>query len=148
TRWQNLARGALRTDLSMLARTLAAEAIRLAPEGGDTAARLAAWRARAAAALDRYQHLLGEIRGAQNIDLAMLSVLLRELRGMTGEAWPEQRGPRPEAGSCDSRGAARGPAWGPNRGGASAGLLTHVRRFGYHRAFPQHISHDQIRLRY
>ena len=83
TRWQNLARGALRTDLSMLARTLAAEAIRLAPEGGDTAARLAAWRARAAAALDRYQHLLGEIRGAQNIDLAMLSVLLRELRGMT-----------------------------------------------------------------
>ena len=33
--------------------------------------------------LDRYQHLLGEIRGAQNIDLAMLSVLLRELRGMT-----------------------------------------------------------------
>ncbi|MGD9871034.1 MAG: NAD-glutamate dehydrogenase [Thauera sp.] len=82
TRWQNLARGALRTDLSALARTLAGEAIRLAPEGSDTEAALKAWRVRAALALERYQHLLGEIRAGQSIDLAMVSVLLRELRGM------------------------------------------------------------------
>lgn len=82
TRWQNLARGALRSDLSTLARTLAGEAIRLAPAGGELDAVLDAWQSRAAVARERYQHLLAEIRGAQSIDLAMVSVLLRELRGM------------------------------------------------------------------
>ena len=82
TRWQNLARGALRSDLSALARTLAGEAIRLAPAGSEADAVLEAWRGRAAVAMERYHHLLGEIRGAQSIDLAMVSVLLRELRGM------------------------------------------------------------------
>ena len=43
---------------------------------------LDAWQSRAAVARERYQHLLAEIRGAQSIDLAMVSVLLRELRGM------------------------------------------------------------------
>jgi glutamate dehydrogenase len=82
SRWQNLARGALRSDLSSLARTLAGEAIRLAPGGSELEALLEAWRTRSAVALERYQHLLGEIRGAQSVDLAMVSVLLRELRGM------------------------------------------------------------------
>ena len=82
TRWQNLARGALRSDLSTLARTLAGEAIRLAPAGGELDAVLDAWQSRAAVARERYQYLLAEIRGAQSIDLAMVSVLLRELRGM------------------------------------------------------------------
>ena len=82
TRWQNLARGALRTDLSALARTLAGEVIRLAPAGGEVEEMLGAWRERGALAIERYRHLLGEIRAAQSIDLAMVSVLLRELRGM------------------------------------------------------------------
>jgi len=33
-------------------------------------------------ALERYQQLLAEIRNTPTIDMAMLSVLLRELRGM------------------------------------------------------------------
>ena len=82
SRWQSLARGALRSDLSALARTLAGEAIRLAPAGGGLDAVLEAWQSRSAVARERYQHLLGEIRGAQSVDLAMVSVLLRELRGM------------------------------------------------------------------
>lgn len=82
TRWQSLARGALRTDLSALARTLAAEAIRLAPAGSEVDGMLSAWRERAAVAIERYRHLLGEIRTAPSIDLAMVSVMLRELRGM------------------------------------------------------------------
>ena len=77
TRWQSLARGALRSDLSTLARTLAGEAIRLAPAGGELDAVLDAWQSRAAVARERYQHLLAEIRGAQSIDLAMVSVLLQ-----------------------------------------------------------------------
>jgi glutamate dehydrogenase len=82
TRWQNLARGALRSDMSTLARTLAGEAIRLAPAGSELDTVLEAWHRRVAVALERYQHLLGEVRGAQSIDLAMVSVLLRELRDM------------------------------------------------------------------
>ncbi len=82
SRWQGLARGALRSDLSALARALASEALRQAPEAADTAEVLQAWRARAAVPLERYLQLLGEIRAAPAIDMAMLSVLLRELRGM------------------------------------------------------------------
>jgi len=43
---------------------------------------LSAGRARAAVPLERYQQLLAEIRSTPTIDMAMLSVLLRELRGM------------------------------------------------------------------
>ena len=82
TRWQSLARGALRSDLSSLARALTSAALRQAPEGADTEGVLRAGRERAAVPLERYQHLLAEIRVAPVIDMAMLSVLLRELRGM------------------------------------------------------------------
>ena len=68
--------------MSTLARTLAGEAIRLAPAGSEIDTVLEAWHRRVAVALERYQHLLGEVRGAQSIDLAMVSVLLRELRDM------------------------------------------------------------------
>jgi len=82
TRWQSLARGALRSDLSSLARELTSAALRNAPEGADTEGVLNAGRERAAVPLERYQQLLAEIRSAPTIDMAMLSVLLRELRGM------------------------------------------------------------------
>ena len=82
TRWQSLARGALRSDLSSLARELTSAALRNAPAGADTQDVLRAGRERAAVPLERYQQLLAEIRGAPAIDMAMLSVLLRELRGM------------------------------------------------------------------
>ncbi|HRM70958.1 MAG TPA: NAD-glutamate dehydrogenase, partial [Thauera phenylacetica] len=82
TRWQSLARGALRSDLSSLARELTSAALRNAPEGADTEGVLSAGRARAAVPLERYQQLLAEIRNTPTIDMAMLSVLLRELRGM------------------------------------------------------------------
>ncbi len=83
TRWQFLARGALRGDLSLLARVLTANALRLLPESEDPAEILAAWQARHQQQVERYRNLVGEIHAAKAIDLAMLSVILRELRGMS-----------------------------------------------------------------
>jgi glutamate dehydrogenase len=83
TRWQVLARGALRVDLSSLARALAANAVRHCAEGDDPVAVLEAWQAGQGARLERYHALLGEVRAAQSIDMAMVSVVLRELRGMS-----------------------------------------------------------------
>ena len=82
TRWQGLARGALRIDLSNLARSLAADAVRHAPELDDPAALVEAWTARFPAQIERYRQLLADVRGSQSIEMPMLSVLLRELRGM------------------------------------------------------------------
>lgn len=82
TRWQVLARGALRGDLSGLARTLTANALSLSPQDDDAATVLSAWLARQSVRLERYRQLLADVRMAQTIDMAMVSVLLRELRGM------------------------------------------------------------------
>ncbi len=82
TRWQSLARGALRSDLSTLARALASEAIRLAPAGGELdgrARRLA--KPRSSRRLSATS-ICSPRSAVRSIDLAMVSVLLRELRGM------------------------------------------------------------------
>ena len=83
TRWHTLARGALRGDLSALARALASDALRLAPDEQEVATIIAAWQAKNAIPLERYRHLVAEVHAAPSIDMAMLSVLLRELRGMS-----------------------------------------------------------------
>lgn len=82
THWQGLARTALRDDLSSLARVLAAEVLKEDPDLLDHAQLVGAWRTRRAFQFDRYQQLLGEIRTTPVADIAMLSVVLRELRGL------------------------------------------------------------------
>ncbi|NMG00448.1 NAD-glutamate dehydrogenase [Aromatoleum toluolicum] len=82
TRWQNLARGALRVDLSNLARSLAADILKTSPDLGQPDDLIAAWEARRTQQIDRYRHLLADVKIAQAIEMPMLSVLLRELRGM------------------------------------------------------------------
>ncbi|NMG43254.1 NAD-glutamate dehydrogenase [Aromatoleum toluvorans] len=82
TRWQNLARGALRVDLSNLARALAAEALKASPDLAQPDDLIAAWEARRTPQIDRYRHLLADVKTTQSIEMSMLSVLLRELRGM------------------------------------------------------------------
>ncbi|PKO56522.1 MAG: NAD-glutamate dehydrogenase, partial [Betaproteobacteria bacterium HGW-Betaproteobacteria-21] len=82
TRWQTLARSALRVDLSTQARALAADALRLSPEIDDPAELCAVWAARNQFHIDRYRHLLTDVQGSPSIDMPMLSVLLRELRSM------------------------------------------------------------------
>ncbi|MCX7174094.1 MAG: NAD-glutamate dehydrogenase [Proteobacteria bacterium] len=82
THWQGLARTALRDDLSNLARVLAAQVLRDRPELQDHQQLVAAWRERRAFQFERYQQLFEEIRVAPSPDIAMLSVVLRELRGL------------------------------------------------------------------
>jgi len=82
TRWQALARGALRVDLSNQARALAADALMLSPELSTPDQLIAAWETRHQGHIERYRHLLADVKSVATIEMPMLSVLLRELRGM------------------------------------------------------------------
>jgi glutamate dehydrogenase len=78
--WQSLAKAALSDDLAGLQRAIVQDAV--AGAEGDAPARLVAWEARQRTALDRAQKLLAEFSDAKTVDLAMLSVALRELRNL------------------------------------------------------------------
>jgi glutamate dehydrogenase len=84
TRWQGLARGALRIDLSNQARALAADALTLSPDLAAPEALIAAWEARHKPHIERYRHLLGDVKNVAATEMSMLSVLLRELRELRG----------------------------------------------------------------
>jgi glutamate dehydrogenase len=82
TTWQALARNALRDDLASQQRGLATAVARLAPEAQDVGTMLAAWESRAQQPLARLKAMVAELKRAGSLDLAVLSVLLRELRGL------------------------------------------------------------------
>lgn len=82
TRWQSLARSALRVDLSSQARTLACDALKLTPKAKDVDAILTAWNERHRFHIDRFSHLLADVRTVASIEMSMLSVLMRELRSI------------------------------------------------------------------
>ena len=82
--WQALARVALRDDLSALARGLAKSVL-----GGSGASRdespaalITAWEDQRAFQLARCRQLLTDLKPTATLDMAMLSVLLRELRAL------------------------------------------------------------------
>ena len=86
--WQALARVAMQGDLSLLARVLARSvlkggaALADAAQGADPAALISAWQAQRAGQMARCRQLLADLRPAPALDMAMLSVLLRELRSL------------------------------------------------------------------
>jgi glutamate dehydrogenase len=82
TSWQALARNALRDDLAAQQRALTAAVVKLSPEGAAPPAMLAAWKERYAQPLARLAAMREELKRAGNLDLAVLSVLLRELRAL------------------------------------------------------------------
>jgi glutamate dehydrogenase len=79
--WQAQAKAALGDDLASLQRQIAHDILHHAP-GGDTTDKLTVWEYRDHAALDRAQRLLSELRNAPQVDMAMLTVALRELRNL------------------------------------------------------------------
>ena len=81
-RWQGLARVALRNELPSVARGLAKAVLAERPGLDDTEALLAAWEAKRAFGLSRCHQLIAEMRPAAGLDLAMVSVALRELRAL------------------------------------------------------------------
>jgi glutamate dehydrogenase len=75
TRWDAMARAALRDDVYAEQSALTAEVVRA---GGD----VDAWLAGNAAAVERSLQVLADIRTAGKFDLARLSVAVRELRNL------------------------------------------------------------------
>ena len=80
--WQGLARNALRDDLSTQARGLATDVLRETPDEADPFRLLEHWKARRAFELERCRQIVAEVLTAPAADLPMLSVALRELRGL------------------------------------------------------------------
>ncbi|MBK9027662.1 MAG: NAD-glutamate dehydrogenase [Propionivibrio sp.] len=83
THWQGLARNALRDDLARQTRLLTASVIRLSPDGTDATEMLAAWEASNHAPLSRLREMVADLKTGPALDLAMLSVAMRELRSLT-----------------------------------------------------------------
>ncbi|MEO5735545.1 MAG: NAD-glutamate dehydrogenase domain-containing protein, partial [Rubrivivax sp.] len=79
--WHGLAKTSLTDDLADLQRTLTGEALSHA-ETDDAQATLTTWKTSEHGALERAQRLLTELTDAPTVDLAMLSVALRELRSL------------------------------------------------------------------
>jgi glutamate dehydrogenase len=79
--WSLLARNAMRDEVAQLQRAVTLNA--LANGAGDAAAPIIdAWAARNATGLARAERLQAELRALPGLDLAMVSVALRELRGL------------------------------------------------------------------
>ena len=83
TRWQALSKGALRDDLYSEQRELTAQVLRLGSGAGDAEARIDAWLDENRSSVARSQELLEDLREAEPLDIAMLSVALREIRNLT-----------------------------------------------------------------
>jgi glutamate dehydrogenase len=81
TSWQALARNALRDDLAAQHRAITATVAKLSPQENDPGRMLLAWKERYGPAIVRLKSMIEDLRRTGGtLDLAMLSVLLRELR--------------------------------------------------------------------
>ena len=78
--WQAMARAAMRDDLANLQRQLASGVLKHSPEEADPAALIDAWEKHHDKALVRMREVMADLKSARESDLAMLSVMLRELR--------------------------------------------------------------------
>ena len=78
--WQAMARAAMRDDLANLQRQLTGCVLKHSPELVDPAALIDAWEKHHSKALARMREVMADLQSARDSDLAMLSVMLRELR--------------------------------------------------------------------
>ena len=82
SRWQGLARAALRDDLTSLQRTLTSEILQASPETQDVDAVIDAWTAVNTASVERCTSMLADIRASRAYDLTALSVAVTEARNL------------------------------------------------------------------
>jgi glutamate dehydrogenase len=80
--WQMLAKGAMLDDLSGLQRSITSAVLTGGGDAESPVALVEAWQANNGRTIERAGQLLGELRAVQAPDAAMLSVALRELRGL------------------------------------------------------------------
>jgi glutamate dehydrogenase len=83
TRWQALAQAALRDDLYSEQRELTAEVLRPGLEDRDAEALIDTWIRENSASVSRATAMLDDLREADTLDIAMLSVALREIRNLS-----------------------------------------------------------------
>jgi glutamate dehydrogenase len=83
TRWDAMARAALRDDVYAEQAALTAEVVRTGSDGLGARERIDAWASRNADAVERCLHVLGDIKAGGADDLARLSVAVREIRNLT-----------------------------------------------------------------
>ncbi|HSO52243.1 MAG TPA: NAD-glutamate dehydrogenase [Actinomycetes bacterium] len=91
THWQTLAQGALRDDLYSEQRELTTEVLKPGTEDAedqDAETLIDAWLEENASAVERANAILSDLKEAETLDIAMLSVALREIRTLseTGSA--------------------------------------------------------------
>jgi glutamate dehydrogenase len=82
TSWQAQARNALRDDLSSQHRSITAGVVKLTSAVGSAEAGLKEWQDRYALPAARFRQMIADFKTGPQPDLAMLSVLLRELRAL------------------------------------------------------------------
>jgi glutamate dehydrogenase len=80
--WESLAKTALEDDLAGQQRALTASVLRLSPTVSDAPALIDAWSSRNRAGVDRVRQVISDLHSAGGMDLAMLSVAMRELRAL------------------------------------------------------------------
>ncbi|MEO8386178.1 MAG: NAD-glutamate dehydrogenase domain-containing protein, partial [Betaproteobacteria bacterium] len=78
--WQAMARAAMRDDLANLQRQLASGVLKLSSDVNDPAELIQTWERHHDKALARMREVMADLKLARESDLAMLSVMLRELR--------------------------------------------------------------------
>jgi glutamate dehydrogenase len=105
-RWQALARAALRDDLLAQERILTRDVLRQESQKSDAGSRIVAWRTNNDAVVQRCLQVLADLKGGPKADFAMLSVAMREIRGMhAGDDAPAE----PEPGAVVAKPKARKP---------------------------------------
>ena len=93
-RWHAIARSDLRDDLQAQHRALCAAVLRGAMDATSAQSKLEAWRHQQHVALERYRQLLNDLKSQDELDMAMLTVLLREVQRLAAAAHPRQGGGR------------------------------------------------------
>jgi glutamate dehydrogenase len=83
THWQTLAQGALRDDLYSEQRELTAEVLRPGTEDRDAETMIDSWMEENRSPVERANAILADLKEAEALDIAMLSVALREIRNLS-----------------------------------------------------------------
>jgi glutamate dehydrogenase len=86
TRWDAMARAALRDDVYAEQAALTAEVLRADADGRSPGERVEAWLSHNEAAVDRCLQVVADLRAAGSPDLARLSVAVREFRNLISAA--------------------------------------------------------------
>src|SRR6185295_17169354 len=77
--WDSLARAAIRDDLDRQQRNLTIAIMLMQPEVVDVEAQIDAWMAQHKIMIDRWQHMIAELKSLTKREFTMYSVALREL---------------------------------------------------------------------